>query len=85
MRVPPVLGGDDEGHGRREGPTREGEVSRGEGGGTNILSCGSTGSHAEEQSYRRALIDVRFQLLRARAKHRDFPTVNVITAILSGG
>ena len=32
VRVPPVLGEDDEGHGRREGPTREGEVSRGEGG-----------------------------------------------------
>ena len=31
VRVPPVLGGYDEGHGRREGPTREGEVSRGEG------------------------------------------------------
>ena len=30
VRVPPVLGGDDEGHSRREGPTREGEVSRGE-------------------------------------------------------
>ena len=31
VRVPLVLGGDDEGHGRREGPTREGEVSRSEG------------------------------------------------------
>ena len=29
VRVPPVLGGDDEGHGRREEPAREGEVSRG--------------------------------------------------------
>ena len=45
VRVPPVLSGDDEGHSRREGPTREGEVSRGERGGTNILSCGSRGSH----------------------------------------
>ena len=34
VRVPAVLGGDDEGHGRREGPTREGEVSRSEGGNT---------------------------------------------------
>ncbi len=38
VRVPPVLSGDDEGHGRREGPTREGEVSRGEGGGS-FLNC----------------------------------------------
>ncbi len=57
VRVPAVLGGDDEGHGRREGPTREGEVLRGEGGGTIILSCGSRGSHAYEQSYWWALID----------------------------
>ena len=40
VRIPPVSGGDDEGHGRREGPTREGEVSRSEGGDTNILNCG---------------------------------------------
>ena len=26
--VPSILGGDDKGHGRREGPTREDEVSR---------------------------------------------------------
>ena len=45
VRVPPVLGGDDEGYGRREGPTREGEVSRREGGDTNILNCGYRGSH----------------------------------------
>ena len=39
----PVLGGDDEGHGRREGPTREGEVSRGEGGVAILSICGPYG------------------------------------------
>jgi len=49
VRVSAVLGGDDEGHGRREGPTREGEVSRGEGGGSS-LNCVSTGSHCKANS-----------------------------------
>ena len=49
VRVPPVLGGEDEGHGRREGPTREGEVSRSEGGGS-VLDSVSAGSHCSANS-----------------------------------
>lgn len=48
-RVPPVFGGDDEWHGRREGPTGESEVSRSEGGDASILSCGYRGSHMHVQ------------------------------------